>query len=98
MFPQSVKLQPDIKTVSVMGYTPSKYIPDICESEETPELLAAYFAKKKGEGKQENFEDQSENLNIGLINYKSDSESFIPNMDSFTWTEILECIILGICS
>ena len=79
-----------------MGCRMSKYIPDIFESDETPELLAEYFAKKKEGGKQETFEDKSDNLNIGLINYKSDNESFKSNIDSINWMDILECIILGV--
>ena len=78
-----------------MGCTPSQHIPELCKSQETPELLQAYFEQNKGDGKKEQFEDQSENLNIGLINYKSDQESFVSNMgEEFHYTDLLEIVIL----
>ena len=51
-------------------------------------MLAQYFAKKgkKEGGQQEAFEDKSENLNIGLINYKNDSEV---SPLSQTWTNFI---------
>ena len=78
-----------------MGCTPSQLYPELCQSQETPELIQAYYDQNKGESKLEKFQDQSDNVNIGLINYKSDEESFISNMgEEFHYTDLLEIAIL----
>ena len=58
-------------------------------------MIQAYYSQKKGEKKIEKFEDGSENLNIGLINYKSDEEAFTSNVgQEFHYTDLLEISIL----
>ena len=78
-----------------MGCTRSKLFPELCQSQETPELIQSYYSQNKGENKLEKFQDSSDNVNIGLINYKSDEESFTSNMgEEFHYTDILEIAIL----
>ena len=96
-----------------MGCTKSKIDPKICERDETHSMHVAYI-KKHGlekyyqtmgieqEEKHNSYEDNSKNLNLGLINIEEKSESDVENINiglsTREWVEIavLLIIVIGI--
>ena len=96
-----------------MGCTKSKIDPKVCEKDETHSMHVAYI-KKHGlekyyqtlgiepEEQHNSYEDNSKNLNLGLINIEEKSESDVENINMGLnvreWVEIavLLIIVIGI--
>ena len=96
-----------------MGCTKSKIDPKICGRDETNSMHVAYI-KKHGlekyyqtmgiepEEKHNSYEDNSKNLNLGLINIEEKTESDVENINmgvsTREWVEIavLLIIVIGI--
>ena len=95
-----------------MGFTRSKLNKDICEKDETTSMHVDYIKKEginsyyklmgmdpQGEG-HNSFKDNSNNVNVGLINIEEKNESDTENYQSgFTlreWIEIAVVLIIAI--
>ena len=94
-----------------MGCTKSKLDEKVCIKDETMSMHIAYTNKHglqkyydvmgiEGGDKQNSFEDNSSNLNLGLINIEQKSESDVENINTGLtvreWVEIAILLIIAI--
>ena len=94
-----------------MGCTKSKIDPKVCEKDETHSMHVAYINKHglekyyqtmgiEPEEEHNSYEDNSKNLNLGLINIEQKSETDVENINTGLtvreWVEIAVLLIIAI--